>query len=83
MARQNERETGARKLEPRRGPDPSDAFSQDAAGNKPPKNGMGLTAPLDENPAEMRQSDALEESESAMRDGTLPPARPSVKIRPD
>lgn len=36
-------EHGARKLEYRTGPDPADAFSQDAAANKPPKSGMGLT----------------------------------------
>lgn len=34
-------ETGARKYPARTGPDPSDAFSQDAAGNKPPASGVG------------------------------------------
>jgi hypothetical protein len=33
-------------------------FSQDAASNKPPKDGMGLTRPLGENSEETRQSDA-------------------------
>jgi hypothetical protein len=36
-------EHGARKLEPRTGPDPSDDFSQEAAENKKPPLGMGLT----------------------------------------
>jgi hypothetical protein len=36
-------EHGARKLKPRTGPDPSDDFSQKAAENKKPLDGMGLT----------------------------------------
>jgi hypothetical protein len=34
-------ESGARKYPARIGPDPSDAFSQDAAANKPPAGGIG------------------------------------------
>jgi hypothetical protein len=33
-------------------------FSQDAAGNHPPKGGMGLTRPLGETSAQTRQSDS-------------------------
>jgi hypothetical protein len=40
-------EHGARKLEPRTGPDPNDDFSQDAAENKKPPKGMGLTETAD------------------------------------
>lgn len=36
-------EHGARKYPARAGSDPSDEFSQDAAGNKPPVDGAGLT----------------------------------------
>ncbi|MGO4833013.1 hypothetical protein AB4144_12085 [Rhizobiaceae sp. 2RAB30] len=44
MAREHtEYETGGRKLPERTGPDPSDEFSQDAAENKKPPLGMGLT----------------------------------------
>ncbi len=34
-------ETGARKYPAATGPDPHDDFSQDAAGNKPPAQGLG------------------------------------------
>ena len=43
-------EHGARKLKEHTGPDPSDDFSQEAAENRKPRNGMGLT----ENSAEQR-----------------------------
>ncbi len=39
----NARETGATKYPAKEGADPSDRFSQDAAGNKRPRNGIGLT----------------------------------------
>lgn len=54
----NKRESGARKLSPATAPDPADAFSQDAAANRPPKSGMGNAQPLDETSQETRQSDA-------------------------
>jgi hypothetical protein len=41
---ENDRETGARKYAPSPGPEPQDEFSQDAAGNKPPK-GIGNAEP--------------------------------------
>ena len=41
-------EHGARKLEPLKGPDPHDAFSQKAAENKKPPLGIGLTEKTDE-----------------------------------
>jgi hypothetical protein len=53
----NLRETGARKYPAKTGADPSDAFSQDAASNKKPKNGIGLTRPVDEVDEKTHQSD--------------------------
>ncbi|MHA6641108.1 hypothetical protein [Mesorhizobium sp. A623] len=49
-------ETGARKYPARTGPDPSDAFSQDAAGNKPPASGVGLTENADDPRKDERKS---------------------------
>ncbi|MGD9915829.1 MAG: hypothetical protein AB7S80_17255 [Rhizobiaceae bacterium] len=43
MPTKAEYEHGARKLEPRTGKDPSDDFSQDAARNRKPKDGAGLS----------------------------------------
>ncbi|MBM2712414.1 hypothetical protein JQK88_14340 [Mesorhizobium caraganae] len=45
-ANENHRETGATKYPARTGPDPSDDFFQDAAANKKPPSGMGLTRPV-------------------------------------
>ncbi|MEI9422789.1 hypothetical protein O7A70_16605 [Mesorhizobium sp. Cs1299R1N1] len=57
MAREwTEYETGARKYPARTGSDPSDDFSPDAAGNKPPAGGMGLTRPADQTKEETHQS---------------------------
>jgi hypothetical protein len=65
MARdRTEYETGARKYPARTGADPSDDFSQDAAGNKKPASGMGLTRPKDQVEEKTHQSD-----------GQNPPAR--------
>lgn len=50
-------ETGARKYPARTGPDPNDDFSSDAAGNKPPAGGMGLTRPADQTNEETHQSE--------------------------
>lgn len=44
-------ETGARKFVPGTGPDPSDEFSQDAAENSKPENGMGLSRKTEEQAA--------------------------------
>lgn len=55
--RDNMRETGARKLAERKSPDATDTVSQEAAANKPPRDGMGLTSPADADPETMRQSD--------------------------
>ncbi|RWB50829.1 MAG: hypothetical protein EOQ47_32010 [Mesorhizobium sp.] len=41
----NRRETGATKYPAMKDADPSDDFSQDAAGNKKPRSGIGLTRP--------------------------------------
>lgn len=43
MANNTAYEHGARKLKEHMGPDPNDDFSQEAAENKKPPNGMGLT----------------------------------------
>ena len=53
----NHRETGATKYPARSGADPSDAFSQEAAGNKKPKDGIGLTRPKEEVDDKTHQSD--------------------------
>lgn len=61
---ENHRETGARKYPPKTGYDPSDDFSQDAAENKKPKDGVGLTRPVNDVDDRTHQSD-----------GQNPPAR--------
>jgi hypothetical protein len=63
---ENHRETGARKYPAASGPEPQDEFSQDAAGNSPPPNGIGLTQPLDETSEDTKQSE-----------GVNPPRRPA------
>lgn len=45
---ENHRQTGATKYPAKTDADPSDAFPQDAAGNKKPKGGVGLTRPVNE-----------------------------------
>ncbi|SMH53953.1 hypothetical protein [Mesorhizobium australicum] len=50
-------EHGARKLEARTGPDPSDEFSQDAAENRKPPLGIGLTEKVDRHRSETDKSD--------------------------
>jgi hypothetical protein len=54
---ENHRETGATKYPARKGADPSDDFSQDAAGNKRPRDGIGLTRPEGQVNDETHQSD--------------------------
>ncbi|OWK21164.1 hypothetical protein [Mesorhizobium amorphae] len=56
-ANENRRETGATKYPAKNDPDPSDNFSQDAAGNKKPASGMGLTRPAGDVDEKTRQSD--------------------------
>jgi hypothetical protein len=50
-------ETGARKYPAKQRADASDEVSQDAAENKKPKDGIGLTRPLGEVNEKTRQSD--------------------------
>lgn len=50
MPTKAEYEHGARKLEPLTGKDPSDDFSQDAAKNRKPKAGAGLSKQPDKAP---------------------------------
>ena len=54
---ENRRETGATKYPAKSDADPSDNFSQDAAGNKKPASGMGLTRPAGEVEDKTHQSD--------------------------
>ncbi|TPM29984.1 hypothetical protein [Mesorhizobium sp. B2-3-4] len=54
---ENRRETGARKYPANNDPDPADEFSQDAAGNKEPAGGMGLTRKQGEVEDKTHQSD--------------------------
>lgn len=53
-------ETGARKYPARTGPDPSDDFSQDAAGNKPPASGAGLSEKVDAEKKHVKHRDNKE-----------------------
>jgi len=62
---ENHRETGATKYPARTGSDPSDQFSQGAAANKKPKDGIGLTR---------RQGEVEEKTHQS--DGQNVPARP-------
>ena len=50
-------ETGARKLQPATGPDPRDEFSQEAAENRKPPLGVGLTEKVDVERSEVDKSD--------------------------
>jgi hypothetical protein len=54
---ENHRETGARKYPAKQDADASDDFSQNAATNKKPQDGMGLTKPVGETNEKTRQSD--------------------------
>ena len=54
---ENRRETGARKSPAKQDADASDAFSQEAAENKKPEDGMGLSKPVNETNEQTRQSD--------------------------
>jgi hypothetical protein len=57
MNNQNRRETGARKYPANTDPDPADQFSQDAAENEKPNQGMGLTRRQGEVEDKTHQSD--------------------------
>ena len=54
-------ETGARKYPANRDPDPRDNFSQNAAGNKPPRNRVGLTRPANETNADTYESGGMDQ----------------------
>jgi len=54
---ENHRESGATKYPARVDADPSDNFSQDAAGNKKPAGGIGLTRPVGDVNDKTHQSD--------------------------
>ena len=56
-ASENRRETGATKYPAKNDADPSDNFSQEAAGNKKPASGMGLTRPAGDVEDKTHQSD--------------------------
>ncbi|TPM49169.1 hypothetical protein FJ964_07290 [Mesorhizobium sp. B2-3-2] len=65
---ENRRETGATKYPARSDVDPADSFSQDAAGNKPPASGQGLTRPSGEVNEKTHQSDGQNPSRRATPD---------------
>lgn len=62
---QNNRETGATKYPVRQGSEPSEDFSQDAAGNKKPKDGTELSRPPGEVDDKTHQSDGQNPSRGA------------------
>lgn len=64
-------ETGGRIFPAATGPDPSDEFSQDAAKNRKPRHGMGLTESLDETNEKARHSDGQNPGEETEPDGTV------------
>jgi hypothetical protein len=66
-------ETGARKYPFRTGPDPSDDFSLDAATNKPPGKGGGVTEK--ENTDKKRARQPNEKNDSLERDHVSPSPR--------
>jgi hypothetical protein len=69
---QNDRETGARKYTSSPGPEPQDEFSQDAAGNKPPK-GIGNAEPHENGkPGTTEQSPRWEGPKANRPRGYLP-----------
>lgn len=57
MAKVTAYEHGARKLRAKTGPDPSDEFSQDAAENRKPPLGVGLSEKVDRHRSETDKSD--------------------------
>jgi hypothetical protein len=63
-------ETGARKYPAQTGPDPSDAFSQDAAGNKPPRKGQGLA---DQGLAEKTRRERKDPRRAGKKEGSPEP----------
>lgn len=63
----NHRETGARTLKERTGPDPRDDISQNAAENKKPGSGMGLTQAPNEFPDTTGQSEGQDQRPTRLR----------------
>jgi len=59
MTKSNNRETGSRKFPARADGDTSDEFSQSAAENKKPANGMGLSESVDDVNDKTRHSDGV------------------------
>jgi hypothetical protein len=57
MSGTNRRETGARELRKKRYPDASDDVSQDAAENRPPRDGVGNTEPSGDHDEKTRHSE--------------------------
>lgn len=60
-------EHGARKATPKTRPDPNDDFSQDAAANRKPPLGLGLTERVDK-PNDKPREDAQRKPERPARD---------------
>lgn len=88
---ENRRETGATKYPARSDGDPADSFSQDAAGNKPPASGQGLTRPSGEVNEKTHQSEGQNPSRRAPPDQPpekapaqpLPSTQKTAKCRPE
>jgi hypothetical protein len=74
-ANQNNRETGARKLVAKIAKDASDEVSQDAAKNRRPATGTGLSEPQNDVNDKMRHSDGLNQYHNLALPG--PPLRKS------
>ncbi|MER8835239.1 hypothetical protein [Mesorhizobium sp. M0909] len=73
----NRYETGARKYPAKMSPDAADQFSQDAAGNKPPPGGMGLTRPADDFDDKTRHSEGQNPPRAVIRpDDKASPKKP-------
>jgi hypothetical protein len=70
----NNRETGARHLPAKQDADAHDDFSQDAATNRLPKGGVGLTEPLGDVNEKTRHYDGQDPSKRS----TPPPATEKV-----
>jgi hypothetical protein len=64
----DDRETGARKYPAKTEADASDQLSQEAAENKRPVGGIGLTEPLDDADEKTRHSDGQNPPKRTLRD---------------
>ena len=73
MPSENNRETGARKLQCRPAEKDRDREHIGAAGNKPPRDRQGLSQKPDETIEKTRQSDGVQVSKTRMDHAPRPP----------